>query len=56
MKNIIISADDFGRSIERNEAIDQAFRQGLIKSAALMINTPYTQDAVNKSIRGGVFG
>lgn len=51
--NVILSADDFGRSFERNEAIDMAFRQGLIKSAALLINTPYTQDAVDKAFRGG---
>lgn len=53
--NIIITADDFGRSLERNEAIDAAFRHGLIKSAGLMVSTPYTQDAVNKAFRGGVF-
>ena len=53
MKTIVINADDFGRSIERNEAIDYAFKCGLIGSAALMVNTPYTQDAVNKSIIGG---
>lgn len=53
MKKIILSADDFGRSLERNIAIDFAFKNGLTKSAGLMVNTPFTQDAVNQAIRGG---
>ena len=52
MKTIVINADDFGRSIERNNAIDYAFKCGLLGSAALIVNTEYTQDAVNKAIRG----
>lgn len=52
MKTIIINADDFGRSIERNNAIDYAFKHGLIGSAALIVNSLYTQDAVYKAIRG----
>lgn len=53
MRQIILSADDFGRSRERNMAIDHAFRHGLIRSAALIVNTEFTQDAVNKAIDGG---
>ena len=52
MRTIVINADDFGRSIERNDAIDFAFKHGIIGSAALIVNSPYTQDAVNKAIRG----
>ena len=54
MKTIVINADDFGRSIERNDAIDYSFKCGLIGSAALMVNTPFSQDAVNKAVRGGI--
>lgn len=53
MRSVILSADDFGRSPERNRAIDTAFRQGLIRSAALIVNTRFTQDAVDKAIAGG---
>lgn len=52
MKTIIINADDFGRGIERNNAIDYAFKHGLIGSASLIVNSLYTQDAVYKAIRG----
>ena len=37
MKTIVINADDFGRSIERNNAIDYAFKCGLLGSAALIV-------------------
>lgn len=53
MIRIILSADDFGRSLERNEAIDKSFQQGLIKSAAIMVSTKYTQDAIDRAMRGG---
>lgn len=52
-KRIVINADDFGRSLERNIAIDEAFKEGLIDSAAIIINTDYTQDAIEKAKRGG---
>lgn len=45
---IILSADDLGRSLERNKAVEKAFCQGLIKSAAIMIATPYTEDGVRR--------
>lgn len=54
MKTIVINADDFGRSIGRNEAIDYAFKNGLIGSASLIVNAECTQDAVNKAFTGGV--
>lgn len=53
MKKVILSADDFGRSNERNMAIDHAFKQGLIKSAGLIVNTKYTEEAVNMAVAGG---
>lgn len=52
MKKIILSADDFGRSHERNMAIDYAMKHGLIKSAALIMGSEFTDEAVNFA-RGG---
>ena len=52
MMKIILSADDFGRSHSRNVAIDVAIKKSLIKSAALMINSDYTEEAL-KLARGG---
>lgn len=44
---IILNADDFGKSPERNRAIDDAFKMGLIRSASLIVTGKYLQDAVN---------
>lgn len=53
MVKIILNADDFGKSIEQNSAIDDSFKQGLICSAGLIINGRYSQDAINKAVEGG---
>lgn len=45
MIRIIINADDFGRSIERNKAIDDSFKQGFIRSAGLIVTGKYLEDA-----------
>lgn len=50
---IILNADDFGRSKERNQAIDDAFKQGLICSAGLIVTGKDLQDALNYIDRGG---
>ena len=47
MTKIILNADDFGKSPERNRAIDDAFRQGLICSAGLIVTGRFLQDAVD---------
>lgn len=44
---IILNADDFGKSPERNRAIDDSFKTGLIRSAGLIVTGKYLQDAVN---------
>lgn len=53
MKKVFLSADDFGRSPNRNKAIDESFKKGLIKSAGLIVTGQYLQDAVNLMNRGG---
>ena len=52
MKKIILSADDFGRSHERNLAIDYAMKHGLIKSAALIMGSEFTDEAINFAAGG----
>ena len=47
MTKIILNADDFGRSAERNRAIDDCFKQGLIASAGLIVTGKHLQDALN---------
>lgn len=49
----IINADDFGLSLEVNEAIDQCFLQKLINQTTLVVNMPFTKDAVERSIKHG---
>lgn len=47
MIQVILNGDDFGKSPERNRAIDDSFKMGLIRSASLIITGKYLQDAVN---------
>lgn len=53
MNKRIVNADDFGASPSVNQAIDYAFKNGIINQATLMVNMPHVQDAVYKAIRGG---
>jgi len=53
MRKVFLSADDFGRSHERNLAIDEAFKKGLIRSAGLIVTGQYLQDAVYQMNGGG---
>lgn len=50
---IILNADDFGKSPERNRAIDDSFRQGLICSAGLIVTGKHLNEAVNYLKTGG---
>lgn len=53
MEHIIINADDFGKSPDRNRAINDAFRLGLINSAGMIVTGWFMQDAVNQAVGGG---
>jgi len=53
MTHIILNADDFGKSLDRNRAIDDAFKQNLICSAGLIVTGQYLQNAVNQAKKGG---
>ncbi len=43
---LILNADDFGLSPSVNQGIVDCFKEGLITSASMMMNTPYTDDAI----------
>lgn len=53
MVSIIINADDFGKSKERNRAIDDAFKQSLICSTGLIVTGKHLQEAVDYMNKGG---
>lgn len=53
MVKIILNADDFGKSVERNRAIDDSFKQGLIRSAGLIVTGKHLQEAVDYMNAGG---
>ena len=50
---IILNADDFGKSPGRNQAIDDSFKQGLIRSAGLIVTGKHLQEAVDYFKCGG---
>ncbi len=49
MKNLIITADDFGAAIEVNEAVERAHRDGILTAASLMVSGPAAADAVARA-------
>lgn len=51
MKRAIISADDFGLSVEVNEAIENAHRNGVLSTASLMVAGPAVDDAIERAKR-----
>lgn len=51
----IINADDFGKSHEVNIAICRCFEKKLINRTTLMVNMPFTDEAVEMAKKGGFF-
>ena len=49
MKNLIITADDFGAAVEVNEAVERAHQGGILSAASLMVSGPAAQDAVTRA-------
>ena len=49
MRRLIITADDFGAAIEVNEAVEQAYRGGVLRTASLMVAAPACDDAVARA-------
>ena len=46
MKRLVVTADDLGLSLEVNEAVRRAHREGILTCASLMIAAPAADDAV----------
>lgn len=50
---IIVNADDFGMTHEKNIAIDEMMRKNICTKASLVVNTPWTEEAVSMAFNGG---
>ncbi|WP_150293745.1 hopanoid biosynthesis-associated protein HpnK [Sphingobium estronivorans] len=51
MKRLIVTADDFGASLEVNEAVERAHRDGILTAASLMVGGAAMDDAVERARR-----
>lgn len=51
MKRLIVTADDFGMSLEVNEAVEQAHREGILTCASLAVTGAAAEDAVRRAKR-----
>ncbi|MGH6976619.1 MAG: hopanoid biosynthesis-associated protein HpnK [Stellaceae bacterium] len=51
MKQLIVTADDFGLAPAVNEAVEQAHRRGILSAASLMVTAPAAGDAVDRARR-----
>jgi hopanoid biosynthesis associated protein HpnK len=50
-KCLVVCADDFGRDVAVNEAVEQAHRNGILTVASLMVGAPAVADAVARARR-----
>jgi chitin disaccharide deacetylase len=51
MRRLIVCADDFGRDVAINEAVEAGFRDGILSCASLMVGAPAAADAVARARR-----
>ena len=49
VRQIIVTADDFGLAIPVNEAIERGHREGILSTASLMVAAAATDDAVRRA-------
>jgi len=49
LKNLIVTADDFGAAVEVNEAVERAHRDGILSAASLMVTGAAAKDAVARA-------
>jgi hopanoid biosynthesis associated protein HpnK len=49
VKQLIVTADDFGAAIQVNEAVERAHRDGILSAASLMVAGSAAQDAVTRA-------
>ena len=50
-KRLIVTADDFGLDDAVNEAVERAYRDGILTTASLMVGAPAAADAVARARR-----
>src|SRR6185312_3264608 len=50
-RRLIVCADDFGRDIAVNEAVESGCRDGILTCASLMVAAPEAADAVARARR-----
>jgi hopanoid biosynthesis associated protein HpnK len=51
MKQLVVTADDFGAAVAVNEAVEQAHVRGVLTAASLMVGAPAAEDAVARARR-----
>jgi hopanoid biosynthesis associated protein HpnK len=51
MRQLIVTADDFGLALPVNEAIERGHREGVLSTASLMVAAPATDDALQRAHR-----
>ena len=51
MRQLIVTADDFGLALAVNEAIERGHREGILSTTSLMVAAPATGDAVQRARR-----
>lgn len=51
LPRLIVTADDFGLHPAVNEAVEQAYRNGVLRAASLMVGAPAAADAVARARR-----
>jgi chitin disaccharide deacetylase len=49
VKRLIVTADDFGASLEINEAVERAHRDGVLTAASFMVGEAFAQDAARRA-------
>jgi chitin disaccharide deacetylase len=49
LRRLIFTADDFGLSLDVNEAVERAHRNGVLSTASLMVAAPGTRDAIERA-------
>jgi hopanoid biosynthesis associated protein HpnK len=50
-RRLIVCADDFGRDVAVNEAVEIAHRDGILSTASLMVAAPAAADAIERARR-----
>ncbi len=49
MKQLIVTADDFGAAGQANDAVERAHREGILTAASLMVSASAASDAVKRA-------